>query len=202
MKQESSVEREDIKEPFSEMNIKAEKFDVILSNLKKIRSSLEERVAKEKSDKLEARVADEKLQASLLAELEKIRQEKSAAEQKAALFEDMYNRGKQKELYNLQAALCVATEGQMKNKEEELNSIIMELRKNYASLQEKFTKEEADKLAAANSLVRMVKYLIKKTKELEEQRSLQNGQIRILQKQLVTAEEKLQLYEGKNVRGH
>ncbi|XP_062175766.1 kinesin-like protein KIN-14C isoform X2 [Alnus glutinosa] len=181
MKQESSVEREDIKEPFSEMNIKAEKFDVILSNLKKIRSSLEERVAKEKSDKLEARVADEKLQASLLAELEKIRQEKSAAEQKAALFEDMYNRGKQKELYNLQAALCVATEGQMKNKEEELNSIIMELRKNYASLQEKFTKEEADKL---------------------EQRSLQNGQIRILQKQLVTAEEKLQLYEGKNVRGH
>ena len=34
----------------------------------------------------------------------------------------------------------------MKNKEEELNSIIMELRKNYASSQEKFTKEESDKL--------------------------------------------------------
>lgn len=34
----------------------------------------------------------------------------------------------------------------MKNKEEELNSIIMELRRNYTSLQEKFTKEESDKL--------------------------------------------------------
>ena len=34
----------------------------------------------------------------------------------------------------------------MKAKEEELNSIIMELRKNYASLQEKFMKEESDKL--------------------------------------------------------
>lgn len=34
----------------------------------------------------------------------------------------------------------------MKNKEEELNSIIMELRKNYASLQEKCVKEESDKL--------------------------------------------------------
>jgi hypothetical protein len=55
------------------MNIKAEEFDVILSDLKKTRSSVEEGVA---------RVAGEKLQASLLAELEKIRHEKSAAEQK------------------------------------------------------------------------------------------------------------------------
>lgn len=42
----------------------------------------------------------------------------------------------------------------MKNKEEELNSIIMELRKNYASLQEKFVKEESDKLAVIDSLTR------------------------------------------------
>lgn len=34
----------------------------------------------------------------------------------------------------------------MMGKEEELNSIIMELRKNYTSLQEKFVKEESDKL--------------------------------------------------------
>lgn len=33
----------------------------------------------------------------------------------------------------------------MKNKEEELNSIIMELRKNCALLHEKLTKEESDK---------------------------------------------------------
>ncbi|KAM5585764.1 kinesin-like protein KIN-14N [Rosa sericea] len=42
----------------------------------------------------------------------------------------------------------------LKNKEEELNSIIAELRKNYASLQEKFTKEELDKMAAMDSLTR------------------------------------------------
>lgn len=49
---------------------------------------------------------------------------------------------------------CNDTEVQMENKEEELNSIIMELRKNYASLQEKLTKGESDKLAAMDSLAR------------------------------------------------
>ncbi|KAF5461053.1 hypothetical protein F2P56_020880 [Juglans regia] len=49
---------------------------------------------------------------------------------------------------------CNEMEVLMKNKEEELNSIIMELRKNYASLQEKFMKEDLDKLAAMESLAR------------------------------------------------
>lgn len=34
----------------------------------------------------------------------------------------------------------------MKGKEDELNSIVMELRKNLKALQEKFAKEEVDKL--------------------------------------------------------
>ncbi|KAJ4976983.1 hypothetical protein NE237_002089 [Protea cynaroides] len=42
-------------------------------------------------------------------------------------------------------------EMQMKSKEEESNSIIAELRKNYASLEERCTKEETDKLAAFDS---------------------------------------------------
>ncbi|KAI3753865.1 hypothetical protein L2E82_25929 [Cichorium intybus] len=41
----------------------------------------------------------------------------------------------------------------MNAKEEELNSIIMELRTNYANLQDKFTKEETDKLAAIQTLM-------------------------------------------------
>ncbi|XP_023915824.1 kinesin-like protein KIN-14N [Quercus suber] len=49
---------------------------------------------------------------------------------------------------------CNEIEVLMKNKEEELNSIIMELRRNYTSLQEKFTKEESDKLAAMDCLAR------------------------------------------------
>ncbi|XP_057950155.1 kinesin-like protein KIN-14N [Malania oleifera] len=46
------------------------------------------------------------------------------------------------------------TEAQMRNKEEELNSIIVELKKNYMSSQEKFAKEEADKFAAMDSLAK------------------------------------------------
>ncbi|KAL2523662.1 Kinesin-3 [Abeliophyllum distichum] len=45
-------------------------------------------------------------------------------------------------------------ESLMKAKEEELNSIIMELRKNLDALQEKFTKEESDKMEALDSLAR------------------------------------------------
>lgn len=36
----------------------------------------------------------------------------------------------------------------MKAKEEELNSIIMELRRNYEASQEKFAKEQSDKLVS------------------------------------------------------
>ncbi|KAG6637507.1 kinesin-like protein KIN-14N isoform X1 [Carya illinoinensis] len=49
---------------------------------------------------------------------------------------------------------CDEMEVLMKNKEEELNSIILELRKSYASLQDKFMKEELDKLAAMDSLTK------------------------------------------------
>ncbi|XP_050288815.1 kinesin-like protein KIN-14C isoform X1 [Quercus robur] len=88
-----------------EMKNKVEELNVIILDLRKTISSLEDRVAKEESDKLdaiechrkekEARVAGEKLQASLSAQLEKTRQEKLAAEQKAASFEDMYKRGQE-----------------------------------------------------------------------------------------------------------
>ncbi|KAF8410940.1 hypothetical protein HHK36_003477 [Tetracentron sinense] len=47
---------------------------------------------------------------------------------------------------------CTEIEVQMKNKEEELNAIIVELRRDYAILQDKFTKEESEKLAAVDSL--------------------------------------------------
>lgn len=47
---------------------------------------------------------------------------------------------------NLCRSLYVLSDSLMKAKEEELNSIIMELRKNLDALQDKFTKEESDKL--------------------------------------------------------
>ncbi|GJR51123.1 kinesin-like protein KIN-14N [Tanacetum coccineum] len=59
----------------------------------------------------------------------------------------------------------------MNQKEEELNSIIMELRKNYTSLQEKFVKEESDKLAAMETL----------TKEKDARLSAERSQSSILE---------------------
>ncbi|KAI3702946.1 hypothetical protein L6452_28700 [Arctium lappa] len=47
---------------------------------------------------------------------------------------------------------CKDMEMLMNEKEEELNSIIMELRKNYTILQDKFAKEESDKLTAMETL--------------------------------------------------
>ncbi|KAL3508549.1 hypothetical protein ACH5RR_027950 [Cinchona calisaya] len=49
---------------------------------------------------------------------------------------------------------CSEMEELMKAKEEELNSIIMELRRNYEASQEKFAKEQSDKLEAMDSLTR------------------------------------------------
>ncbi|XAR56635.1 Minus-end-directed kinesin ATPase [Bertholletia excelsa] len=61
---------------------------------------------------------------------------------------------KLKNLLEVAEKKCTDMEMLMRAKEEELNSIITELRKNYASLQEKFTKEESDKLAALDSLAK------------------------------------------------
>ncbi|KAL2476219.1 Kinesin-1 [Abeliophyllum distichum] len=61
---------------------------------------------------------------------------------------------KLKNLLELAEKKCNDMEALMKAKEEELNSIIMELRKNLEALQEKFTKEELDKLEALDSLAR------------------------------------------------
>ncbi|XP_057992396.1 kinesin-like protein KIN-14N isoform X2 [Hevea brasiliensis] len=49
---------------------------------------------------------------------------------------------------------CAEMELMLKNKEEELNLIILELRKSLSSLQEKVSKEESEKLAAMDSLAR------------------------------------------------
>ncbi|KAI3466204.1 hypothetical protein Pfo_022867 [Paulownia fortunei] len=61
---------------------------------------------------------------------------------------------KLKKLLELAEKKCNDMESLMKAKEDELNSIIMELRKNLEALQEKFAKEEVDKMEALDSLGR------------------------------------------------
>ncbi|KAL2341999.1 hypothetical protein Fmac_009939 [Flemingia macrophylla] len=89
----------------NEMKIKIAELDATISNLRADISSLEERFAKEVSDKLEAtacyrkekeaRSAAEQMQASVSTELQKVREEKSAAEQKAISNEDLYKRSQE-----------------------------------------------------------------------------------------------------------
>ncbi|GFQ04852.1 alanine--glyoxylate aminotransferase 2 homolog 3 mitochondrial [Phtheirospermum japonicum] len=55
---------------------------------------------------------------------------------------------------NYVTQLEILKKSMMKAKEDELNTIIMELRKNLEALQEKFTKEEVDKLEVLDSLSR------------------------------------------------
>lgn len=50
------------------------------------------------------------------------------------------------ELFSDSTLFALLLEMLMKAKEEELNSIIMELRRNYEASQEKFAKEQSDKL--------------------------------------------------------
>ncbi|CAM8990323.1 unnamed protein product [Rhodiola kirilowii] len=57
-------------------------------------------------------------------------------------------------MLNVVARRCNEAELFMKNKEEELHAIIIELRKNYAEAQETIAKEESDKLAVMDCLSR------------------------------------------------
>ncbi|XWS09869.1 hypothetical protein CRYUN_Cryun39dG0026600 [Craigia yunnanensis] len=66
---------------------------------------------------------------------------------------------------------CSEMEVALKNKEEELNLIILELRKSLASLQEKLAKEESEKKAAADSLA----------KEKEARISIERSQASLLE---------------------
>ncbi|XP_042066453.1 kinesin-like protein KIN-14N isoform X1 [Salvia splendens] len=59
-----------------------------------------------------------------------------------------------RQLLELAEKKCNDTESMMKAKEDELNSIIMELRKNLEALQSKFAKEEVDRVEALDSLAR------------------------------------------------
>ncbi|KAL3503429.1 hypothetical protein ACH5RR_037878 [Cinchona calisaya] len=61
---------------------------------------------------------------------------------------------KLKDLLEAAEKKCNEMDMLMKAKEEELNSIIMELRRNYEASQEKYAKEQADKLEAMDSFTR------------------------------------------------
>ncbi|KAL8046444.1 hypothetical protein ABFS82_08G179000 [Erythranthe guttata] len=105
----------------------------------------------------------------------------------------------QEKLKNLLDAVekkCNDMESMMKAKEDELNSIIMELRKHLEALQEKFAKEEADKLEALDSLGR------EKDSRLEAERlqASLSEELKRTQQDNATANQKIQSFNDMHKR--
>ncbi|KAG6695115.1 hypothetical protein I3842_09G079900 [Carya illinoinensis] len=171
-----------------DMKNKVEEFNLIISDLKKNVSFLEERVAKEESDKLdaiechikekEARVASEKLQSSLLAELEKTQQGKSAAEHKASQDESI----KKKELLSNELGCLRGELNQVRDDRDRQVTRVQALTAEVVKYEE-FTGRSCVELDN----------LTLKSNALEETCSSQREQIRTLQQQLTAANEKLKM---------
>ncbi|XP_021726252.1 kinesin-like protein KIN-14C [Chenopodium quinoa] len=140
---------------------KEDELNTIVGELRHIITSLEEKLAKEESEKLdaiecynrekEARVAAEALIASLSQELEKTRQEKMTADQKVVSVNDMYKRLQEYntslQQYNSRLQTDLATANATLQRVEKEKSTIVEnlgtLRGHYASLQDQLTSSRA-----------------------------------------------------------
>ncbi|RZB63365.1 kinesin-like protein KIN-14C [Glycine soja] len=199
----------------NEMKIKIAELDETISNLRATISSLEERIAKEESDKLEAiaryrkeqeaRSAAEQMQASVSTELERVREEKSIAEKKAISNEDLYKRSQEYNMslqqYNsrLQSDLEI-TNGAHKRLEMEKATIVENLsnvRGHNKALQDQLASLKASQDEAAKQkemLTNELKFLREELKQIRDDRDRQQ-----LQVQTLTGEvEKYKEYTGKS----
>ncbi|KHN33612.1 Kinesin-1 [Glycine soja] len=199
----------------NEMKIKIAELDETISNLRATISSLEERIAKEESDKLEAiaryrkeqeaRSAAEQMQASVSTELERVREEKSIAEKKAISNEDLYKRSQEYNMslqqYNsrLQSDLEI-TNGAHKRLEMEKATIVENLsnvRGHNKALQDQLASLKASQDEAAKQkemLTNELKCLREELKQIRDDRDRQQ-----LQVQTLTGEvEKYKEYTGKS----
>ncbi|KAJ7968383.1 Kinesin-like protein [Quillaja saponaria] len=183
------------------MKIKIEEFNKVISDLRNTIASLEEKIAKEESDKLgaidchrkekEARGASEKMQASLSAELEKVRQEKLAFEQKAASNEDLYKRSQEYNMslqqYNskLQKDLETTSESLKQVEMEKLTIVdnLSTLRGHNKALQDQLTSLKASQDEATKqkeSLLQELKCLHGELQQVRDERDCQVMQVRAL----------------------
>lgn len=199
----------------NEMNMKIAELNEAISNLRMTISSLEEKIAKEESDKLEvmecyrkekeARNEAEQMQVSLSTELERVCNARSAAERQATENENLYNRSKEYNIslqqYNssLQANLDAASAAQ-KRLETEKSSIVENLsnvRGHNKALQEqlashKASQEEATK--AKDMLANELKCLRDELKQIRDDRDRQLGQVQALTGEVAKYKE----YTGKS----
>ncbi|XP_059623810.1 kinesin-like protein KIN-14C [Cornus florida] len=192
------------------MKNKEEELNAIISELRMSNASLQENLAKQESEKLdaiechrrekEARDAAEKLQCRLSEELEKAEQEKLSANQRVTSLDDMYKRSQEYNIglqqYNskLQEDVASANES-LKRVETEKTAILTNLttlRGHYNSLQEQLascraSQEEAVKQKEA--LVKEVGCLRGELQQVREDRDRQLTHVQTLSAEILKYKE-------------
>ncbi|KDP20822.1 hypothetical protein JCGZ_21293 [Jatropha curcas] len=184
-----------------EMKSREEKYNEDISELRKENISLQEKLTKEESEKLdaidchkrekEARIAVETLHASLSKEFEKAQQDILAANQRANSLDDMYKRLQEYNLslqqYNskLHAELETARESLKRVEKEKLTIVenLSTLRGHYNSLQEQLSLSRASQdeaISQKESLVNEVKCLRVELQQVRDDRDRQTGQVQAL----------------------
>ncbi|XP_027338935.1 kinesin-like protein KIN-14C [Abrus precatorius] len=199
----------------NEMKVKIAELNETISNLRTTISSLEERIAKEESAKLEAidcyrrekeaRSTAEQMQASLSTELEKVRDERSAAERKAISNEDLYKRSQEYNMslqqYNsrLQSDLETTNEAHKRLETEKATIVenLSNVRGHNKALQDqlaslKTSQDEATK--QKEMLANELKCLREELKQIRDDRDRQLGQVQSLTGEV----EKYKEYTGKS----
>ncbi|TKY71576.1 Kinesin-1 protein [Spatholobus suberectus] len=199
----------------NEMKIKIAELDETISNLRATISSFEEGIAKEESDKLEAiacyrkeqeaRSAAEQMQASVSTELEKVREEKSAAERKAVSNEDLYKRSQEYNMslqqYNSRLQTDLETTNEAHKRLETEKATIVEnlsnVRSHNKALQDQLASLKASQDEAAKQkemLANELKCLWEELKQVRDDRDRLQAQVQALTGEV----EKYKEYTGKS----
>ncbi|XP_028781367.1 kinesin-like protein KIN-14C isoform X2 [Neltuma alba] len=185
----------------TQMKNKIEELNETISDLRQTNSSLEEKIAKEESCKMEAiechrrekeaRSAAEKVQDSLSTELEKVRQEKLVLERKANSNEDLYKRSQEYNMslqhYNsrLQSDLESTNESHKRLEMEKATIVenLSNVRGHNKALQDQLASVKASMEEATKQkdvLVQELNCLREELKQIRDDRDRQLGQVKAL----------------------
>ncbi|KAL5841876.1 hypothetical protein ACOSQ3_012479 [Xanthoceras sorbifolium] len=193
-----------------EMKNREGELNATISDLRKENDSLREKVAKEEFEKLEtienlrreteAKVAAEKLQASLAEQLEKAQQEIAVANKKADSLDDMYKRlqeyNQSLQHYNgkLQTDLETVNESLKRVEKEKLTIVenLSTLRGHYNSMQDQLTLSRASQDEAVrqkDSLINEVRCLRGELQQVRDDRDRQVVLVQTLTAEIVKYQE-------------
>ncbi|KAJ4703279.1 Kinesin-like protein [Melia azedarach] len=195
----------------TEMTNREQELNATISRMRQENALLQDKVAKEESEKLnaienhrkenEARVATEKLRASLSEQLEKAQQDIAAANQRAVSLDDMYKRlqeyNQSLQHYNAKLQTDLETSNESLKRVEKEKSTIVEnlstLRGHNNSLQEQLALSRASQdeaIKQKESLVNEVRCLRGELQQVRDDRDRQVVQVQALTAEIVKYQER------------